>query len=185
MVLKIENYKYTAGLLYKKIDDDAQYLCSATIISNSKLIVAAHCVHNKMSVTLEFGALNTDDHYYTVNVSELEIFVHPQYSEDPIYVNDIAIIQLKTALKFGTKVGKVDMVDEDYTINMDEEVTLVGHSKNYLRYFESTISSFSRCRNLYRKRNNDHPWLEEHRQFCVEMRRENIGAGFAGGFKIY
>ncbi|XP_031639845.1 uncharacterized protein LOC116351834 isoform X2 [Contarinia nasturtii] len=183
LVRKIEDNKYTAALLYKDDINGDRYLCSATIITNYKVLAAAHCLHNKYSVTLELGTLDTDIQYSTVNVSTQEIFVHPQYSADPIYVNDIAVILLKKALKFDSKIGKIDMVDKKYVIDTDDKVTLLGHSKGYLRYFNSTIAGFVGCRRSYWEKNNDNPWLEEDRQFCVTVHdgEENIGTGYSGG----
>jgi V8-like Glu-specific endopeptidase len=182
-------------------------LCSATIITNSKILTAAHCVHNKYSVTLEFGTVDTDEQYKTVNVSREEIFVHPQYSSGPCYINDLAVIQLKTALKFDSRVDKIEMVDKKYIIDTDDKVTLLGHSNGelfrrehatsiesiiefstgYLRYFNSTIAGFVGCRRSYCERNNDNPWLEEERQFCVKLPdgKGNIGTGYAGGIDAF
>ncbi|XP_031629657.1 uncharacterized protein LOC116344938 [Contarinia nasturtii] len=179
---KIEDHKYTAGLLYMKDSNDGPYLCTATIISKTKILCAAHCVYEKYSVTLEFGTVDTDETYQTVNVKKSQIFVHRDYEEDPVYVNDIAIILLKTPLNFDSKIGEIKPYAA-YELKADERVTLVGHSKGYLHYFESTISSFVGCRRSYWERNNDNPWLDEKRQFCVKMHNneDNIGSGYAGG----
>ncbi|XP_031633673.1 uncharacterized protein LOC116347270 [Contarinia nasturtii] len=182
LVRKIEDHKYTAGLLYKDDSSGGRNLCTVTIITSTKVLTAAHCVHNKYSVTLELGTLDTDKQYKTVNVSKEEILVHPQYSADPCFVNDIAVILLKKALKFDSKIGKIDMVDKKYVINTDDKVTLYGHSKGYLRYFDSKIADFVGCRRSYWEKNNDNPWLEENRQFCVRDGEEtSIGTGYSGG----
>lgn len=187
LVRNIEDYKYTAALLYRYEKEGGRYICSATIIANNKILTAAYCVHRKYSVSLELGTLDTDEQYYTVNVSQQEIFVHPQYSDDPVYVNDIAVILLKSPLKFDSKVGKIDRVNGNYVIDTDDKVTLLGHSKGYLRYFNSTIAGFVGCRYSYWEKNNDNPWLEEERQFCIKLHddAENIGTGYSGGMYFY
>ncbi|XP_031634164.1 uncharacterized protein LOC116347624, partial [Contarinia nasturtii] len=179
LVLNITDHKYTAGLLYQEDSNGSRYLCSATIIANNKVLAAAHCVQNKYSVTLELGTIDTDKQYITVNVSKQEIIVHPNYSKDQTYINDIAVILLKKALKFDSKICKIDMVDKKYVIGADDKVTVFGHSIGYLRYFNKKIDE---CRSLYWEKNNDYPWLEEDRQFCLEMHSgdETIGSGCAG-----
>lgn len=185
-VSRIQDYKYAAALLYRKRDESGLFFCSATIITNTKVLAAAHCVRNRTSIVLELGTIDTDDKYYTVNVSQQEIFIHPEFSNGSApYLNDLAVILLKKPLKFDSKVGKIDMVDRKYVIDTDDHVVMIGHSADELRYLNSSITNFSGCQRSYRDNNNNHPWLHEKRQFCVYHGTKNINTGFAGGMYFY
>lgn len=70
-----------------------------------------------------------------------DIFVHPLYSgRVPIspHFNDLVVIQLKTPLKLGTKIGKIDMVDEYFVpkkgdkVKMLVSITRIGFIENLI-----------------------------------------------------
>lgn len=142
LVKEINLYKYVASLAYtNSSDDNSPFVCSATIIANKKILTAAHCVYRKYTVTLKIGGTHMLKPLLTVEVdTEREIFVHPDYSKDP--VNDIAVIQLEgEGLYFDSNIGKIDLVDANYKIGSDKKVKVLGiHSKGALQYLNSDIT---------------------------------------------
>lgn len=124
--------------------------------SGGKQVTAAHCLTNKSSIYLIFGSLNLEKSYY--RVSDTEMIIHESYSSVPYFRNDIAVIQLKTALKFNAKVGKIDMVDEYFIPETGDVVSMLGFSEGIgpnrsysfspLRKSYSTVADFQM---LYRK----------------------------------
>lgn len=83
----------------------------------------------KNSVTLAFATTNIDEPYYTLEVSQDEIVVHPDYTGSYPYSNNIAVIELKNNLTFGPKINKIDLVDVNYktkTVKYVDMVILIG-----------------------------------------------------------
>lgn len=89
-----------------------------------RYFIAAHCVKNRTSFTLIFGSTDIDDPHYTVNITEKDIIIHPEYSGGRPYRNDIAVVEMKKMLKFGPKMDKIDMVDENYIPKTGDTVTM-------------------------------------------------------------
>lgn len=158
-----------AAVISTKIGISSQTVCSAIILTLSKVLTAAHCLVNCQSVSLIVGTTNLDESFQTINITEKDIVIHPDYSEHLAYVNDIAIIQLKSSLKGGVKVGKIDIVDKAYKISVGNKVYVLGYSENRLRLVNTTVHDMVACRNSYWERNNNEPRLDEKRQFCVKL----------------
>lgn len=173
-----------AALVYTKGFFNFQFTCSATILSYNKLLTAAHCVQNTSSITLLLATLNTDEPYYSVDVSDDEIIIHDEYDRRS-HSNNLAIIELKRPLKFSQKIGQVSMVDKASvrSIKTGTNVLMLGYmesndpNRNYedthLRSISAKIADFSTCHGIYSGINK----LENGRHFCLH----NTYPKYAGG----
>lgn len=176
----IKDYNYVALVLYQ--NNGESHYCSATILSNNKVLTAAKCVYNSSNITLVLGTRNVAECEYKVNINEKEIFKHPKYnpenSADPY---DLAVFQFKKKLKFDAYVNKISMVDNNYTVNSRDEVQMWGYSDNCLQHVNLLIEDREQCQVKYSEENNLN--VEERRQFCVNQKEKCEGTAFTGGIK--
>ncbi|XP_031632801.1 uncharacterized protein LOC116346741 [Contarinia nasturtii] len=178
LVDNIEGYKYMVGL------KDDGFLCSAAILTNYQIIAAAHCLRDKKFVNLILGSLNLGEPFQTQNFTDKQIILHPAFNSEVPCVNDIAVIQLKIKLKFGPKIGKLDIIDRNYVAKPGDNVTMLAYVNNRLHTINSTIGEFESCRSSYQERNNDDPQLEKERQFCITFDGKYDGGPVIKGNKI-
>lgn len=150
LIQRFEDHNYMAAILSTRRGEAGRFVCGATIISEDKILSAAHCVVDRYSIDLIIGAANLNGLHHTVKVNQSEIIIHPAYELNGnhslcSYVNDIAVIQLKEPLVFSRMVGKIDMVlgrskvDKDLE-NEPEHVKMLGYPDNRLRSINSTIA---------------------------------------------
>lgn len=155
-VTRIEDFNHMAGIRNKHGD----VICGATILSRSKLVSAAHCVHRKSSLSLVLGTLNTSHPHHIVDLTDEEIIIHPEYADSScIPSNDLVVFDLKEQLNFDNKIGGIKMVDENYVANLNDEVCSLGYSQRLsdetesdgqpLQFISSTISDFDECQNAH------------------------------------
>lgn len=171
------SYKFVAKLFYKTSKDSPYYLSSATILSDRKIVTAAQNVANSTSVVLSFNTLTAEENTYKVEVSPSEIIVHPRFEKNPDYVNDVAVIVLKKALK---NVTPIKMVSKTYKPSPNHEVSLAGYSNGPLSYINANIKNFIACRHAYFKKNSK-KFLEDGKQFCVNIGNLILSEGWVGG----
>lgn len=94
--------------------------------------------------------MNLDKPYHKVVITKDQIFIHSQYTHNiqlAPHINDIAVMKMKTALKFGTRIGKIEMVGEYFEPIAGNHVRMLAgmyvilyivHTKKRL-YIESII----------------------------------------------
>lgn len=98
--------------------DLGRIYCGAAVISNRHIITAAHCVNNfdRTSLRVYLGGHNISTDYTEVRRVK-EIHQH-EYFDIVSFDNDIAILELDKAIRFGPKIQPACLPDtqfEDYT----------------------------------------------------------------------
>lgn len=179
-----------AVVIYRKDSNNfATYTCGAIILSNKKLITPASCVYDRGDITLAVATVNSDEPYYEINLDEEEIIIHPKYTEYSRGApeNDIAVIQLKRALKFGKKVGTISTVSENYKIMTGEAITILGYAESnlsyrkyadtHLRYFNSTVADFKKCQDAH----SESVSLDNENQLCITRFSNGDKNKYTGG----
>merc|ERR1711936_827502 len=101
-------FPWVAALIYTR-GQLALPLCGATLISRSHLLTAAHCTANLGGFRLNRAKLGQTD---LSDKSGLEVGIrrvlrHPQFQQDPLAVFDIAIVQLRTSLRFSDQIRPI------------------------------------------------------------------------------
>lgn len=106
--------------------------CTGVIVSNTKIIIPAHCIYGFNYLRIYFGLLRAekkDESALYMNVYE-NIFIHPSYN-DKAQGHDIAVIVLSKPLPFGDFISEIEMVDQNYTDKYDlKDVEIYGFGGN-------------------------------------------------------
>jgi len=120
-------WPWAAVLLYK-----GEYKCTASVIGNGWLLLAAHCFYATQPLvnvphyfTVRLGSVLSRGYSRSLRVASVKrIVVHPNYTEDVtnnVQYNDIALVQLgddllspATTTTSSTGVSSVCLVDNDY-----------------------------------------------------------------------
>lgn len=104
------------------VDDDGNFLCSASIIAHDVALTAAHCIYRETN-NLRFGlnARNTE----ASTIATEKILVHPDYKSVPdgegvISQNDIALIYFQSELAEGFRL--VNMLRDVEMIRAGDEL---------------------------------------------------------------
>jgi len=87
-------------------------LCGATLISRSHLLTAAHCTANLGGFRLARAKLGQTDLTDKTGGLGLEVGIsrvlrHPQFKQDPLAVFDIAILKLRSPLRFSDHIRPI------------------------------------------------------------------------------
>ncbi|KAK3885117.1 hypothetical protein Pcinc_010668 [Petrolisthes cinctipes] len=102
-------------MIYLRIStpNEGGFLCGASVITNTQVLTAAHCVDTPGStVTVIAGEHNIADNTETTtqSIQASDIVKHPNYKN---LENDIAILHLSEPLEFGDSVQPVCLARED------------------------------------------------------------------------
>ncbi|XP_055610821.1 trypsin-7-like [Uranotaenia lowii] len=104
--------------------------CGGSIVSKKWIMTAAHCVNNSTTPflqTIQVGRSNIskpeDSSVYKIS----KVIIHPGYSPENSYVNDIAVFQLVGELEFSDYVQPVQLPEACFEVDADDSgVTLIG-----------------------------------------------------------
>uniref|UniRef100_A0A182R352 Peptidase S1 domain-containing protein n=1 Tax=Anopheles funestus TaxID=62324 RepID=A0A182R352_ANOFN len=89
--------------LYRTEHNESLYFCGGTIVTSSLVIVSAHCVKPYRSeiLTVHYGVSDLTQRDRTHWCRVETVIIHPDYRA-PAFSDDIALLQLKDIIPFGT-----------------------------------------------------------------------------------
>uniref|UniRef100_A0A2C9H3V6 Peptidase S1 domain-containing protein n=2 Tax=Anopheles gambiae TaxID=7165 RepID=A0A2C9H3V6_ANOGA len=114
------------------------YACGGSIIDESTILTASHCVYTKSGVlsvsrvSVDVGRIHLNEtSNYTQTHAVRQIIVHPRFSQHSI-INDIALIKLRTNITMSKYVQPVCLwtMDSNQTLIVGRSGTIVGFGLN-------------------------------------------------------
>uniref|UniRef100_A0A914VWR1 Peptidase S1 domain-containing protein n=1 Tax=Plectus sambesii TaxID=2011161 RepID=A0A914VWR1_9BILA len=180
VMLRIKSYK----------DPTRTYLCGATIISNQWLLTAAHCAESMILLrTQVYIGIQSRNGITTNNAYSVEKkIVHPQYSGNPEYLNDIALLKLSSKLSFSQYIQPICLPSssDDSELFQPGQCAYVTGWGQYsvdtvikkspstvLRQAQLPLIDPEYCRRIY--------GLKTHNQVCAGAFMKGGGPGDSGG----
>lgn len=100
---------------------NTKLICSGTLITSKKVIIAAHCIHNKYSeilptsdFVLKFGIQSISEEPGTETVKPSNITIHPDWDiNSSSYDADIAVIELPNEITISKSIRPICLWDQD------------------------------------------------------------------------
>ncbi|XP_014261431.1 chymotrypsin-2-like [Cimex lectularius] len=118
-------------VLMRVMNKGKQFFCGGSVISDSHVLTAAHCVENVSFLLLTFGSVTTSplDGTESRFVTKNDVVAHPDY--DPVDVkNDIALIFLNRPVQLSVYVSPVQLPTSNYVENVDGYLTGWGRTSD-------------------------------------------------------
>ncbi|MFM2587244.1 S1 family peptidase [Vibrio sp. TBV020] len=141
----ISHYPSFASLFYRSnnLYSTSSY-CGATIINPRFALTAAHCIYgddNLMLYTVVAPQLEDESHFLSSQQARAKAFYYPDNyvdSSDALWKNDIAIIELETALSVSDYTSLLNTSVND-TFAANDDYKAVGHG-----YIEGNVAGGTR-----------------------------------------
>ncbi|XP_029463638.1 coagulation factor IX isoform X2 [Rhinatrema bivittatum] len=137
--------------------------CGGSIISETWIVTAAHCLLTSNEFMVVVGEHHTERNEGTEQHLEVaKIVMHPSYNATKKrYNNDIALLQLKTAMKFNSYVTPICIADKEFTETLLREkknsvvsgwgdVKYLGRPSTVLQKLEVPYVERAACKNSSR-----------------------------------
>uniref|UniRef100_A0A1Q3FII4 Putative trypsin n=1 Tax=Culex tarsalis TaxID=7177 RepID=A0A1Q3FII4_CULTA len=121
----IEDYPFMISLRSRT----GSHSCGGSILNERWILTAAHCVDYYSTVYYQSVQVGRSDVSREVDESVHfieDVIIHPHYNPGNSYVNDIALIRLKTPLVFSDTVQPVRLPTLKWSEVANLDVTLIG-----------------------------------------------------------
>ena len=161
------------------------------MISSKAVVTAAHCIINsskklreKSDYKLLFGATDLKNLKGTEAVRDVEEMIkHPDYDNEGVMLEDIALIIIKGNLQFSSKISPICLFKSHAPITnqVDKQFTVLGFgsdansdvSSQYLKHGQMTIITRRECI----ESNLKFGLLSEHSTFCAKSFQNEVTCG--------
>ena len=105
LTAKSGQFPWLAALIYKNARGSSVPLCGGALVSTHHLLTAAHCSGSQAGFSLASVILGQNDLAARVSLPGLEVDIasvvsHPDFSQDPVAINDLAVIRLVRPVSF-------------------------------------------------------------------------------------
>uniref|UniRef100_W8BWP2 Serine protease persephone n=1 Tax=Ceratitis capitata TaxID=7213 RepID=W8BWP2_CERCA len=101
--VELGEYPHMAAIGLMNTDDEVEYNCGGTLISNRFVLTAAHClVTRQIPVTVRMGVVNFNNPEEMKSVVEVKIkkvHIHPDYTSATVY-NDVGLLELEEEVAY-------------------------------------------------------------------------------------
>ncbi|KAK0420101.1 hypothetical protein QR680_014516 [Steinernema hermaphroditum] len=181
--VKLGDIPYQALIVYSDSRNETGD-CGGSLISTRHVLTSAQCATRIEEATVVVGAVNINYLKHAEVRKVRKITIHPQFSNDENYYNDIAILELDIAVSLtrNIKLSNIYRIDSEYFKHKTAIVSGFGsyepgsseHSK-LLVAANVTIFPFEYCNKVLNGR------LEEGQQFCAGAKGTGIGPKDRGG----
>ena len=110
-------------------------LCGAALVSTQHLITAAHCTGAQAGFSLASAILGQTDLAAKVSLPGLEVDIakvvsHPAFTQDPVAINDLAVIKLERPVSFSDHIRPICLYEPPDEVSefpgVEGEFTVAG-----------------------------------------------------------
>ncbi|XP_053687199.1 chymotrypsin-1-like [Sabethes cyaneus] len=152
----IEDFPFVISLRIKD-----KHMCGGSILTENWILTAAHCFNrvngSVVSVSVQVGRTNISEEVDSSVHKVDQLVVHPEYTKEGGWSNDIALIKLKEPLVFSELVQSVKLPPAGYEIeDPNRPVTLAGWGRTAsgkisqtLQKLSYLIVAYNECKLLY------------------------------------
>jgi len=94
-----------------------QFQCGGSILSTNYIVTSAQCVIQGTmdSYTVVAGDHNLNENDFTEQIRSVSgIVIHPNFTENNPFVNDIALVRLSSRLQFNSVIGNINMAPQGH-----------------------------------------------------------------------
>ncbi|XP_011685794.1 PREDICTED: chymotrypsin-1-like [Wasmannia auropunctata] len=143
---------------------NGSHICGGSILDNLNVLTAARCLlRSKCSpdeLTVHVGSNLLNESMFVYDVADVS--VHQNY-DDYFLINDIALVHLKSPIKYNKLVQPINLAKSDEIIT-GLECTLTGweskrnggNMSNSLKVINLLVESQTKCEEIYWKVTNSH-----------------------------
>ncbi|XP_043262953.1 chymotrypsin-2-like [Colletes gigas] len=140
-----------------QLRNGSRHFCGGSILNKYYVITAAHCVESKQPGDIKVVAgtvnLTRPGSEYLVN----KFYVHEKYNSSDTWVNDIALIKVKTPFVKSALISFVPMPGRNEVVKTNDPAIVSGFGwlsyqaerTNLLHWVNITIASQDYCRDIY------------------------------------
>ncbi|XP_011863837.1 PREDICTED: trypsin-1-like [Vollenhovia emeryi] len=151
---KLGEIPYQVSLQYK---GNNFHFCGGSILNNNYVITAAHCVEDESATGLKVvaGSLKLSDPKSQHEVEK--IIVHKDYNEINSWINDIALLKVKTPFKESSTMKRVPLPPKGHVVKANDIAVVSGWgnlwsggpSTDKLQRVNILIADQEYCKDMY------------------------------------
>jgi len=112
---------------------DGMYFCGGSLISETKVLTAAHCTQHAHRVKVVLGAHDPKNDAEAVEITATEFAVHPDWDQSDIGGgNDVSVITLPEPATLTETIKTIELAESAPTVGSQTTVTGWGKTRDFL-----------------------------------------------------